>query len=220
VSTPVEKEDSSGALCSGTIVSLAMNRRRFLYAALGGTVTVLAAFSSIPGIARAARRVATYRMRFLRPPGALAEDKFLSRCIRCGKCSEVCPNNCIKYFGLEKGVSAMGSPYITPREQACILCMKCGDACPTGALKPIQRTREKILENVRMGRAHVDESLCLSFQGKTCGVCARACPLGKVAITVGYLEQPHVQAGCIGCGLCERSCIQMPQAIRIIPNYS
>jgi len=220
MSNPVEKVNSSGASCSGTIVSLAMNRRSFLYAALGGAVTVLTALSSVPGAAWAARRVATYRMRFLRPPGALAEDEFLSRCIRCGQCSEVCPNNCIKYFGLEKGVSAMGTPYVTPREQACILCMKCGDACPTGALKPIKRTREDILENVKMGHAHVDESLCLSFQGKTCGVCARACPLGTVSIKVGYLEQPHVQPGCIGCGICERSCIQMPQAIRIIPNYS
>jgi NAD-dependent dihydropyrimidine dehydrogenase PreA subunit len=24
---------------------------------------------------------------------------------------------------------------------------------------------------------------------------------------------------CVGCGLCERTCIQMPQAIRIIPNH-
>ncbi|GMQ83478.1 MAG: hypothetical protein BMS9Abin06_0212 [Gammaproteobacteria bacterium] len=214
------KKNGTGAACSGTIVSLAMNRRRFLYAALGGTVTVLAALSSIPGTAWAARRVATYRMRFLRPPGALAGDEFLSRCIRCGQCSEVCPNNCIKYFDFEDGVAAMGTPYIIPREQACILCMKCGDACPTGALKPIPRTRKDIIENIHMGHAHVDESLCLSFQGKTCGVCVRACPLGNTAIRAGFLEQPHVQAGCIGCGLCERSCIQMPQAIRITPNYS
>jgi len=220
LSDPVGKKDSAGALCSGTILSLAMNRRSFLYTALGGAVAALTVLSSVPGATWAAGRVATYRMRFLRPPGALAEDEFLSRCIRCGQCSEVCPNNCIKYFGLEKGVSAMGTPYVMPREQACILCMKCGDACPTGALKPIKRTREDILENVNMGHAHVDESLCLSFQGKTCGVCARACPLGTVAIKVAFLEQPHVQPGCIGCGICERSCIQMPQAIRIIPNHS
>jgi len=216
----VRRENGSGASCSGPVFPLAMNRRRFLYAALGSAAAILVSLTPLPGAAWAARKVATYRMRFLRPPGALAEDEFLSRCIRCGQCSEVCPNNCIKYFNFEDGVASMGTPYIIPREQACILCMKCGDACPTGALKPIERTRKDILKNIRMGHAHVDESLCLSFQGKTCGVCARACPLGNVAIKVGYLEQPHVQPGCIGCGLCERSCIQMPQAIRIIPNYS
>ena len=43
--------------------------------------------------------------------------------------------------------------------------------------------------------------LCLSYQGKTCGVCYRACPLPDVAIRVGRLEQPHVLEDCVGCGL-------------------
>ena len=97
--------------------------------------------------------------------------------------------------------------------------MKCGEVCPTGAIARIPREAEAILDNVAMGKARVDESLCLSFQGKTCGVCYRACPLPDVAITVGYLEQPHVTDLCVGCGLCERSCIQMPQAIRVIPDH-
>jgi len=32
------------------------------------------------------------------------------------------------------------------------------------------------------------------------------------------LEQPEVLDACVGCGLCERSCIQMPQAIRVVPD--
>ena len=31
--------------------------------------------------------------KLIRPPGALAEDKFLSKCIRCGECLKVCPTN-------------------------------------------------------------------------------------------------------------------------------
>jgi MauM/NapG family ferredoxin protein len=157
-------------------------------------------------------------VRYLRPPGALAESDFLARCIRCGQCGEACPNRCISYFGLENGSASLDTPYIIPREQACILCMKCGVACPTGALERITREAEPILARVKMGMARVDTSLCLSFQGKTCGVCYRACPLPDVAIRVGRLEQPHVLEGCVGCGLCERSCIQIPQAIRIFPN--
>ena len=186
-----------------------MKRRAFLSALAASALTP-------PVEARAPQKTSR---RYLRPPGALPEEEFLSRCIRCGQCSEVCPNRCINFFGLENGLASLDTPYIIPREQACILCMKCGDACPTGALKPIPRTAETILRQVKMGQARVDESLCLSFQGKTCGVCYRACPLPDIAIRVGRLEQPHVSAACVGCGLCERSCIQIPQAIRIIPKH-
>ncbi len=188
-----------------------MERRAFVKAMVAG-----AAVAATPGAARAATSAPS--LRYLRPPGALAEDEFLSHCINCGQCGEACPNRCIKYFGLENGWDSIDTPYIVPREKGCILCMKCGDVCPSGAIQPIAREFEAILDGVAMGQARVDESLCLSFQGKTCGVCYRACPLPDVAIAVGMLEQPRVTDKCVGCGLCERSCIQMPQAIRVIPN--
>ena len=160
--------------------------------------------------------------RYLRPPGSLKEKDFLKTCINCGQCGEICPNNCIKFFddGFSSGgaLAVKDTPYISPREKACILCMKCGDVCPTGAIQPIARTFEDIVGKVKMGKARVDEQLCLSFQGKTCGVCYRACPLPDVALRVGMLEQPHVMDLCIGCGQCERSCIQIPQAIKVIPT--
>ena len=191
-----------------------MKRRQLLQDLISTAAAIVAA----PVVnARSSQRK---RLRYLRPPGSLAEDDFVGRCIRCGQCGEACPNRCIKFFGTENGFHSYGTPYITPREQACILCMKCSEVCPTGAISSIEREAEIILDSVKMGKARVDESLCLSYQGKSCGVCYRACPLPDIAIKVGWMEQPHVQDACVGCGLCERSCIQIPQAIRVIPTHS
>ena len=189
-------------------------RRRTFLGLLG--VAATAAWGGVKS-SHAARRASPAALRFLRPPGVGTEAAFLDQCIRCGQCGQVCPNRAIRYFGLQDGLASLDTPYIIPREQGCILCMKCGDICPSGAIPSVPREAEEILERVKMGQARVDERLCLSFQGKTCGVCYRACPLQDIALSVGMLEQPHVSSACVGCGLCERVCIQMPQAIRVFP---
>ena len=190
-----------------------MYRRKFIQS------LVVAGLGALTQSEVRAARVQT-SIRFMRPPGAVSENKFESQCIRCGQCGEICPNRCIKFFGTENGLSSTDTPYIIPREQACILCMKCGEVCPTGAIQKIEREAGTIIQFVKMGQARVDKQLCLSYQGKTCGVCYRACPLQDIAIKTGMLEQPIVFDACVGCGLCERSCIQIPQAIRIIPNHT
>lgn len=155
----------------------------------------------------------------LRPPGALPAGEFESACTRCFKCGEACLNGCIKFQSLSDGLSKAFTPYLTARERGCTLCGECAKVCPSGALRPFGVSREGWKEGVDMGKAYVNKSLCFSFAGRTCGACYRACPLAGDAIKIGMFETPHVDRdACVGCGLCEQSCLHLPQAIRVIPT--
>ena len=191
--------------------SIKTNRVGFFRALLTGAVLPFAVLflGKLPGTRRLRR--------YLRPPGAQQEEAFLSACIRCGQCANVCPNQCITLAGLETGLAGLAAPVITARAQACILCMACTQVCPTGALQPLEPT-EAGRQTVSMGTAVVLEDVCYSYAGRTCGVCYRACPLPGKAMKLGLYETPIVNPEhCVGCGLCEQACVHMPQAIRIIP---
>ena len=187
------------------------NRAGFIRALLTGAVLPFAVLllDKLPGTRRLRR--------YLRPPGAQQEEAFLSACIRCGQCANVCPNQCITLAGLETGFAGLAAPVITARAQACILCMACTQVCPTGALQPLETT-DAGRQTVSMGTAVVMEDVCYSYAGRTCGVCYRACPLPGKAMKLGLYETPIVNPEhCVGCGLCEQACVHMPQAIRVIP---
>ncbi len=191
--------------------SIKTNRVGFFRALFTGVVLPFAVLflGKLPGTRRLRR--------YLRPPGAQQEEAFLSACIRCGQCANVCPNQCITLAGLETGLAGLAAPVITARAQACILCMACTQVCPTGALQPLEPT-EAGRQTVSMGTAVVLEDVCYSYAGRTCGVCYRACPLPGKAMKLGLYETPIVNPEhCVGCGLCEQACVHMPQAIRIIP---
>jgi len=170
----------------------------------------------------------------LRPPGALSEEEFLSRCIRCFRCGDACPNRAIvalnddtgRDFSRRPGTAESGTPVIFPRRQACMLCqgvpgeeLLCTAACPSGALQPVRKDAEDIQAKVDMGTARIDFNICYSWNGASCGVCARACPFEGQALKVGLFERPEIDPDfCIGCGLCERACIRYPQAVTIEPR--
>lgn len=162
----------------------------------------------------------------LRPPGAIAENKFLGACVRCGLCVRDCPYDTLKLADLAAGPAA-GSPYFLARNVPCEMCddIPCVKACPTGAL-------DKSLTDInkaQMGVAViVSRETCLNLQGLRCDVCYRVCPLIDKAIT---LEQTHnrrtgkhavfepvVHAeACTGCGKCEKGCVLTEAAIKVLP---
>jgi ferredoxin-type protein NapG len=139
------------------------NRREFIRTGLlaGGTlIAALAGFVPIAG-------GGTHR---LRPPGALKdtsldERDFLSACIKCGQCVQVCPVEAIKLADIDDGFG-IGVPYIEARAQACdFSCdgLQCVLACPTGAL-----THDlNYPADSRMGFARIARpDACLAVQGK------------------------------------------------------
>lgn len=159
----------------------------------------------------------------IRPPGALDEEEFLSRCIRCQKCADACPNNAILPMDRSQGAALELTPHIRPRRQTCMLCnklegeyLKCTQVCPSGALRLVRKDPDEVRAKVAMGTAEIDFGLCYSYNNWSCGACFRACPFPGQAMTLGLWERPEVNAEvCIGCGLCERACIRYPQAIRV-----
>ena len=167
--------------------------------------------------------------RLLRPPGSLDEHDFLSRCIRCGECMKVCPNNSLQPAFAEAGLEGLWTPVLAPRigycEPSCVLCT---EVCPTGAIWTIT-PREKGWavgvgqdnhQPVRLGTAFHDRSRCLPWALATdCVVCEEWCPVSPKAIDLQEaevidangatkrLKQPHVDPSlCVGCGACEYAC--------------
>ena len=83
----------------------------------------------------------------IRPPGSLDESHFLDRCIRCGDCMKVCPNNALHPATLEGGVEGLWTPVLVPRIGYCEPnCVLCSQVCPTGAIWEIT-VAEKIRDS-------------------------------------------------------------------------
>ncbi|HUX44150.1 MAG TPA: 4Fe-4S dicluster domain-containing protein [Terracidiphilus sp.] len=169
--------------------------------------------------------------RLLRPPGAVDEAEFLSRCIRCGECMKVCPNNSLHPTLEEAGLEGLWSPTLVPRigycEPSCVLC---SEVCPTGAIWQITPkekgwvvgigTGEAKTQPIRLGTAFYDRGRCLPWAEATeCIVCEEWCPVSPKAIyleeaqvvdatgKVKTLKQPRVDLSrCVGCGACEYAC--------------
>ena len=125
--------------------------------------------------------------KLLRPPGALDELEFLTKCTRCDKCMRACPENAILKAGPSAGLG-LNTPYLDPRSIPCFLCttLPCIAECDDEALvwPQLVRADGTVLEGpraVRMGTARVKPGLCVTWgdldrEPRACRVCVDRCP--------------------------------------------
>ena len=100
---------------------------------------------------------------YLRPPGAINEKDFLSTCIKCGQCVQVCPYHTLSLLDIKSG-NSVGTPFVDARSRGCYLCdlLPCVLACPSGSLNP----DITLASQVEMGVAMLkNPSKCLALQG-------------------------------------------------------
>jgi polyferredoxin len=192
--------------------------RRKLVASLIGGMAVVPLFRA--GDTHEARR-SPY---VVRPPGSLPEDDFLGRCIRCGQCMRVCPNNALHPTLLESGLEGLWTPFLIAKIGYCEpTCTLCGQVCPTGAISELtfsQKVGDEETPPNRIGTAFLDRGRCLPWAMATpCIVCEEWCPTSPKAIYLREeiaidrlgnevsVKRPHVDpALCTGCGACEYAC--------------
>ena len=168
--------------------------------------------------------------RLIRPPGSMAENDFITRCIRCGQCMRVCPNNALHPTFLESGLEGMWSPILIPRIGYCEpTCTLCGQVCPTGAIMEmtlIQKVGDDQIRPNRIGTAFINQGRCLPWaMASPCIVCEEWCPTSPKAIYLSEetvydsrgkaikVKRPNVDPDlCTGCGACEYACPVIDQA--------
>ena len=192
-------------------------------------LTGLAAGAALVPLARSTPGFAAERSeRLLRPPGAVDEEFFLSRCIRCGECMKVCPNNALQPALGQAGIEGLWTPVLVPRIGYCeTSCVLCSQVCPTGAIWEIT-SKEKgwstestaASKPIRLGTAFYDRGRCLPWaMASDCIVCEEWCPTSPKAIYLRVAEvfdaagnskmvkQPYLDPShCVGCGACEHAC--------------
>ena len=122
----------------------------------GVLLSLVAGAAAAPLVRLAGGRGSNWNSAIIRPPGALDEERFLQRCIRCGQCMKICPTNVIQPGGLQAGLETLWTPMLNNRigTSGCqLLCVACCSVCPTAAIRPISLDEKLGRGRVRLGRA-------------------------------------------------------------------
>lgn len=147
--------------------------------------------------------VANAAVDVLRPPGAVAEDEFIARCIRCQRCVTTCPTQVLEPMGIEEGIIHIKTPKLNFSSNLCTFCDECRQVCPTRAIGVVDPSAPLL---GRIGVAVVQEDRCLALlESGSCGVCVDACPYE--ALSFDSERRPVVESTlCNGCGECVHIC--------------
>jgi len=169
----------------GEITNPDISRRGFVLSLVGGIVAV-------PAIRLSGKLAGNWYHGIIRPPGALPEEEFLKRCIKCGQCMRICPTNVIQPGGIDGGLENLWTPVLNNRigSSGCQLnCVACGQVCPTSAIRPITLDEKKGVGEfaevgpIKLGTAFIDRNRCLPWaMDKPCIVCEENCPVSPKAI--------------------------------------
>ncbi len=151
--------------------------------------------------------IAKANVSLIRPPGAIPENDFLSRCVRCGECIKSCITNTLQPAAFEAGFEGLWTPMHHMRHAGCEQqCNMCGQVCPTQAIRSLPLEERKY---ARVGTAVITRDKCLAWeQNKLCIICDEQCPYNAIVFKhVDGHKRPFVdETKCNGCGICEEKC--------------
>lgn len=131
--------------------------------------------------------------------GSLAPTAVTEKCVRCGLCIDICPQECISIkdwrLADDGGLRLEGKTTID--QNSCVHCGWCASVCPVEAItfqKPFQ------------GEFSRDETKC-----QACRTCVQTCPsnalFNKEAKPGEMVEKvTHRKDACIYCGACALAC--------------
>lgn len=156
--------------------------------------------------------------RIIRPPRTKSESELLGECIKCGRCIQECPVDALAFAGIGDGLLRSGTPKIAPEAAGCIAwdepCLECIHVCPTEALGPLRTEENDILTDEVIGRAQIDDTLCIN-----CNNCYPVCPVDAVRAE-GVDDRSTFSIdyeACVGCGKCIAICPVEGKAVDLFP---
>lgn len=144
----------------------------------------------------------------IRPPWAIDEASFISRCTRCRACQPVCPDQLIQN-------GSGGFPELDFSHAGCAFCGACALACPTGALQKDVHSRAPWTLQAQLAPG------CLAVQGVVCRSCSEQCEAEAIRFKLhrNGVAQPQIDVDlCTGCGACIGVCPSHALKLRAAPQ--